>query len=88
MGGDNGDGASAPSPGSLNQCAAPGCRRDVWATRKDRRWLVHSAYCYEHANVPVVDVSAVPVSKPPGRANPAAVFRQEVARRREREERR
>jgi hypothetical protein len=76
------NGASAPSPSSLNQCAEPGCRRDVWASRKDRRWPEHSIYCFEHASTPMFDAPPSKSAKGALR-NPDALFRKEVERQRE-----
>jgi hypothetical protein len=70
---------SAPS---LNLCAEPDCWRDQWASRKGRRWVRHSVYCEEHAQLLLVDLSRIPVTKPPGRINSAVEFRKAVERRR------
>jgi len=67
---------------SLSLCAEPGCELPQWTSEKRGKRFVHSAYCYEHANVPMLDVPAEPVRKQAGRSNPAAVFRKEVERQR------
>jgi hypothetical protein len=72
------EGTSVPS---LKTCAEDGCGRVQWTSEKRGKRFVYSIYCYEHANVPLVDVPAEPV-KPRGRRSPAKTFRAEVARRR------
>jgi hypothetical protein len=65
----------------LKMCAEDGCGRRQWTSEKSGKRFVCSAYCEEHANVPMFDVPAVRVG-PTGRHGPAATFRAEVERQR------
>jgi hypothetical protein len=79
-----GAGASAPVP----LCADPECNASRWSTTKRGRVIVHSELCFEHSNLPLLDVPTGPKPKPAKRSNPAAVFRKEVERQRLEQERR
>jgi hypothetical protein len=64
-------------------CGEADCERSCWSVQKHGRTVIVSNFCREHSWVPMFDVPAE--RKPRGKANPAAVFRAEVARRRGRE---
>jgi hypothetical protein len=74
-----GEGARAPSPAHEQPCQEPGCTQPRWTIYRRSAPVAVSAYCSEHSHVRMLDV---PVVRPPAKATPAAVFREEVERRR------
>jgi len=82
-------GEDGRQPSSPSTCAEDDCVRPRWASEKHGKRVVHSVYCYEHANVPLVDVPAEPKVKAQSwpRYDGLSTFHSEVRRQREQRER-
>jgi hypothetical protein len=76
---DDVGGAASPS----HVCHAAGCPNLKWQTRVKgtKREVAVSDYCFDCSHLRMLEVPAEPVKPKPGRRNPDAIFRTEVARR-------